>query len=169
VNPFPLQPEASELPEAVSPSHTEALALPRAPPSPVAPEISPETEQNLVPVQEVRHEVIICTQSCYLLFPNTPDSAMLFFQDQAPLSSNPPMGNNPIAETRERVPQALSEEVQEKLKEIFVWLQREARDQIRDLDYFEDMLRPISQELPEDVRASLEPISGLDVHYVAIR
>jgi hypothetical protein len=31
------------------------------------------------------------------------------------------MGNNPIAETRERVPQTLSEEVQEKLKEIFAW------------------------------------------------
>jgi hypothetical protein len=29
---------------------------------------------------------------------------MLFFQDQTPLSSNPPMGNNPIAETRERCP-----------------------------------------------------------------
>jgi hypothetical protein len=49
------------LPEAVSLSHTEASALPRAPLSPVAPEISPETEQNPVPVQEVRHEVIICT------------------------------------------------------------------------------------------------------------
>jgi hypothetical protein len=43
---------------------------------------------------------------------------MLFFQDQAPSSTNPPMGNNTIAETRERVPQ--------KLKEIFAWLQREA-------------------------------------------
>jgi chromosome segregation ATPase len=63
----------------------------------------------------------------------------------------------------------LSEEVQGKLKEIFAWLQREARDQIRDLDYFEDMLIPISQELPEDIKTSLEPISGLDVHYVAIR
>jgi uncharacterized protein (DUF3084 family) len=63
----------------------------------------------------------------------------------------------------------LSEEVQEKLKEIFAWLQRETRDQIRDPDYFEDMLRPISQELPEDIKTSLEPISGLDVHYVAIR
>jgi chromosome segregation ATPase len=31
------------------------------------------------------------------------------------------------------------------------------------------MLRPISQELPEDIKTSLEPISGLDVHYVAIR
>jgi hypothetical protein len=72
---------------------------------------------------------------------------MLFFQDQAPSSLNPSTGNNPIVETRERVPQTLPEEVQEKLKEIFAWLQREARDQIRDLDYFEDMLRPISQEL----------------------
>jgi hypothetical protein len=49
VNRFSLQPEASELPEVVSPSHTETSALPRAPPSPVAPEISPETEQNPVP------------------------------------------------------------------------------------------------------------------------
>jgi chromosome segregation ATPase len=63
----------------------------------------------------------------------------------------------------------LSEEVQEKLKQIFAWLQREARDQIRDLVYFEEMLRPISQELPEDIKTSLEPISSLDVHYVAIR
>jgi hypothetical protein len=36
------------------------------------------------------------------------------------------MGNNPIVETREGVPQALSEEVQKKLKEVFAWLQREA-------------------------------------------
>jgi uncharacterized protein (DUF3084 family) len=79
------------------------------------------------------------------------------------------MENNPIAETREGGTQALSEEVQEKLKEIFAWLQRDARDQIRDLDYFEEILGPISQELPEDIKTSLEPISGLDVHYVAIR
>jgi hypothetical protein len=32
------------------------------------------------------------------------------------------MTNDPIAETRERVPQTLSEEAQEKLKEIFSWL-----------------------------------------------
>jgi hypothetical protein len=62
VTPSPLQPEASEsLETAPAPSHTEASALPRAPPSPMAPEIAPETEQNLVPVQEVRHEVNICT------------------------------------------------------------------------------------------------------------
>jgi hypothetical protein len=50
------------LPEtAPTPSHTEASALPRAPSSPVSQEIAPETEQNPVPVQEVRHEVNICT------------------------------------------------------------------------------------------------------------
>jgi chromosome segregation ATPase len=31
------------------------------------------------------------------------------------------------------------------------------------------MLEPINQELPEDIKTSLEPISGLDIHYVAIR
>jgi chromosome segregation ATPase len=31
------------------------------------------------------------------------------------------------------------------------------------------MLEPISQKLPEDIKTSLEPISGLDIHYVAIR
>jgi chromosome segregation ATPase len=77
--------------------------------------------------------------------------------------------NNPTAETREGGTQALSEEVQERLKEVFAWLQKDARDQIRDLDYFEEMLGPISQELPEDIKTSLEPISGLDVHYAAIR
>jgi chromosome segregation ATPase len=77
--------------------------------------------------------------------------------------------NNPTAETREGGTQALSEEVQERLKEVFAWLQKDARDQIRDLDYFEEMLGHISQELPEDIKTSLEPISGLDVHYAAIR
>jgi hypothetical protein len=46
---------------APAPSPTEASALPRAPPSPVAPEITPETEQNPVLVREVRREVNICT------------------------------------------------------------------------------------------------------------
>jgi hypothetical protein len=50
------------LPETVpAPFQTEASALPRAPPSPVTQEIAPEAEQNLAPVQEVRHEVNACT------------------------------------------------------------------------------------------------------------
>jgi hypothetical protein len=77
--------------------------------------------------------------------------------------------NDPAADTREGGTQALSEEIQARLKEIFAWLQKDARDQIRDVDYFEGMLEPISQKLPEDIKTSLEPISGLDIHYVAMR
>jgi chromosome segregation ATPase len=79
------------------------------------------------------------------------------------------MGNNPVAEARERVPQTFSEEVQEKLKVILARLQKDARDQFKDLDYFEEMLESISQELPEDINASLASISGLEIHYVPIR
>jgi chromosome segregation ATPase len=94
---------------------------------------------------------------------------MFPFQDQIPSSSGSLVENNPAAETRERGTQALPEEIQTRLKEIFAWLQKDARDQIRDLDYFEGLLGPISQELPEDIKTSLDPISGLDIHYVAIR
>jgi chromosome segregation ATPase len=81
------------------------------------------------------------------------------------------MVNDPSAETGDEEPsnQVLSEETQARLREIFSWLQKDARDQIRDVDHFEEMLEPINQELPEDIKASLEPISGLDIHYVAIR
>jgi chromosome segregation ATPase len=81
------------------------------------------------------------------------------------------MVNDPAAKIGDEEPlsQVLSEETQARLKEIFSWLQKDARDQIRDVDHFEEMLEPISQELPEDIKASLEPISGLDIHYVAIR
>jgi hypothetical protein len=34
---------------------------PQTPLSPVAQEIPPEAEQNLAPIQEVRHEVSTCT------------------------------------------------------------------------------------------------------------
>jgi hypothetical protein len=45
------------LPETASvPSHTDASALPGTPPSPVA-----APKQNPAPVQEIRHEVLICT------------------------------------------------------------------------------------------------------------
>jgi chromosome segregation ATPase len=79
--------------------------------------------------------------------------------------------NDPAAETGDggTQNQALPEETQARLKEIFAWLQKDARDQIRDVGHFEEMLEPISQKLPEEIKASLEPISGLDIHYVAIR
>jgi chromosome segregation ATPase len=87
------------------------------------------------------------------------------FQDQNPSLSRPLVMNDPAAETGTQN-QASSEEIQAKLKEIFAWLQKDAQDQIRDVDYFEGMLEPSSQKLPEDIKTSLEPISGLDIHYV---
>jgi chromosome segregation ATPase len=81
------------------------------------------------------------------------------------------MVNDPTAGTGdgETPNQVLSEENHARLKEIFSWLQKDARDQVRDVDHFEEMLESINQELPEDIKASLEPISDLDIHYVAIR
>jgi chromosome segregation ATPase len=69
----------------------------------------------------------------------------------------------------EEMHQTLSEEVLEKLREIFAWLEKDALDQFKDLDHFEEMLESISQELPEDISASLASICGLEIHYVPIR
>jgi Ca2+-binding EF-hand superfamily protein len=81
------------------------------------------------------------------------------------------MANDPTAETEDggAPNQALSEENHARLREIFSWLQKDARDQITDVDHFEEMLESIDQELPEDIKTSLEPISDLEIHYVAIR
>jgi chromosome segregation ATPase len=79
------------------------------------------------------------------------------------------MGNNPVAEAMEEIHQTLSEEVLEKLREIFAWLEQDAQDQFRDPDHFEEMLESVSQELPEDINASLASICGLEIHYAPIR
>jgi chromosome segregation ATPase len=77
--------------------------------------------------------------------------------------------SDPAAEKDEAsLNQVLSEENQAKLKEIFSWLQRDARDQVKDIDHFEEIPESFDQELPKDIKASLEPISDLDTHYVAI-
>jgi chromosome segregation ATPase len=65
--------------------------------------------------------------------------------------------------------QPLSDEVLAKLREIVAWLERDAQDQFKDLDHFEEMLESISQELPEDISASLVSICGLDILYAPIR
>jgi chromosome segregation ATPase len=78
--------------------------------------------------------------------------------------------SDPAAEKDEAyLNQVLSEENQAKLKEIFSWLPKDAHDQVRDVDHFEEILESIDQELPEDIKAFLELISDLDTHYVAIR
>jgi chromosome segregation ATPase len=63
----------------------------------------------------------------------------------------------------------LSEENQAKLKEILSLLQRDIQDQVRDVDLLEEVLESINQELPNDIKASLEPISQLDNHFAAMR
>jgi chromosome segregation ATPase len=65
--------------------------------------------------------------------------------------------------------QVLSEENQAKLKEILSLLQRDIQDQVRDVDLLEEVLESINQELPNDIKASLEPISQLDNHFAAVR
>jgi Ca2+-binding EF-hand superfamily protein len=65
--------------------------------------------------------------------------------------------------------QALSEENQTKLKEIFFLLQRDVQDQVNDVDLLREALELIDQDLPADIKASLEPVSKLDDHFVAVK
>jgi chromosome segregation ATPase len=65
--------------------------------------------------------------------------------------------------------QALSEENQAKLKEILALMQRDIQDQVRDADLLEEALESINQDLPADIKASLEPLSQLDDHFAAVK
>jgi chromosome segregation ATPase len=65
--------------------------------------------------------------------------------------------------------QALSEENQAKLREIFSLLQRDVQDQVRDADLLREALELIDQDLPADIKASLEHVSKLDNHFVAVK
>jgi chromosome segregation ATPase len=79
--------------------------------------------------------------------------------------------NDPTAERGNEASsnQALSEESQAKLKGVFSLLQRDIQDQVRDVDRSEEVLESIDQELPNEIKAFLEPISHLDNHYAAVR
>jgi chromosome segregation ATPase len=79
--------------------------------------------------------------------------------------------SDPAAEQEDEASsnQVLSEENQAKLREVFSWLQRDAQDQVRDVDRLDEILESINQELPDNIKASLEPISHLDDHYVVVR
>jgi uncharacterized membrane protein YheB (UPF0754 family) len=48
-------------------------------------------------------------------------------------------------------------------------LQRDIQDQVRDVDLLEEVLESINQELPDDIKDSLEPISQLDNHFAVVR
>jgi hypothetical protein len=63
----------------------------------------------------------------------------------------------------------LSEENQAKLKEILSLLQRNVQDQAKDADLLREALELIDQDLPADIKTSLEPISKLDDHFVVVK
>jgi chromosome segregation ATPase len=65
--------------------------------------------------------------------------------------------------------QALLEENRAKLKEILSLLQRDVQDQVKDADLLREALALIDQDLPSDIKASLEPVSKLDDHFVAVK
>jgi chromosome segregation ATPase len=65
--------------------------------------------------------------------------------------------------------QVLSEKNQEKLREILSLLQRDVQDQVKDADLLREALALIDQDLPANIKASLEPVSMLDDHFVAVK
>jgi chromosome segregation ATPase len=65
--------------------------------------------------------------------------------------------------------QTLSEKNQTKLKEILSLLQRDVQDQVKDADLLREALELIDQDLPTDIKASLEPVSKLDDHFIAVK
>jgi chromosome segregation ATPase len=65
--------------------------------------------------------------------------------------------------------QALSEENRAKLKGILSFLQMDIQDQVRDADLLREALELIDQDLPADIKASLEHVSQLDNHFAAVK
>jgi flagellar hook-associated protein FlgK len=48
-------------------------------------------------------------------------------------------------------------------------LQRDVQDQVRNADLLREALEFINQDLPTDIKASLEPVSQLDNHFAAVK
>jgi chromosome segregation ATPase len=48
-------------------------------------------------------------------------------------------------------------------------LQKDVQDQVKDADLLREVLALIDQDLPADIKASLEPISKMDDHFVAVK
>jgi chromosome segregation ATPase len=55
------------------------------------------------------------------------------------------------------------------LKEILSLLQRDVQDQVKDADLLREALALINQDLPADIKASLESVSKLDDHFVSVK
>jgi hypothetical protein len=64
---------------------------------------------------------------------------------------------------------ALSEKNQAKLREILSLVQKYVQDQVKDADLLREVFALIDQDLPADIKASLESVSKLDDHFVAVK
>jgi hypothetical protein len=173
MDPSSLQPEASNLPRTPPASpQLEASALPGTPQNSPQPSIKePPLEPETSPIQEARNEVNI--NICPFLF-NKPSLIRQSFSFSGPGGITTKLAFTVDDLTTEKgdevsSSQALSEENQAKLKEILSLLQRDIQDQVRDVDLLEEVLESINQELPDDIKASLEPILQQDNHFVDVR
>jgi chromosome segregation ATPase len=61
------------------------------------------------------------------------------------------------------------EKNQAKLRENLPLLQKDAQDHVKDADLLREALALIDQDIPADINASLEPVSKLDDHFVAVK
>jgi hypothetical protein len=148
--------------EASAPPRT-----PQAPPQPTTQETPLEPEQDSPPIQDSRNEASVNTRTFISIQQIILYSANPPFQDQAGSPpSSPFIVSDPSAEKGDEASsdQALSEENQARLREVFSWLQRDAQDQVRDVDRLDEILESIDQELLDNIKASLEPISHLNDH-----
>jgi hypothetical protein len=172
MDPSSPQPEASNLPGTppTSPQlETSALpGTPQAPPQLITQELPLGLEE--IP-QEARNEVSVGHPILLLSF-NKSSLIRQNFQDQVALPSSFSFTVDDLATEKGdegSSSQDLSKENQAKLREILSLLQRDIQDQVRDVDLLEEVLKSINQELPDDIKASLEPISQLDNHFAAVR
>jgi hypothetical protein len=55
------------------------------------------------------------------------------------------------------------------LKKIFSLLLRDVQDQVKDANLLREALELIDQDLPTNIKASLEHVSKLDDHFVAVK
>jgi predicted nucleic acid-binding Zn-ribbon protein len=55
------------------------------------------------------------------------------------------------------------------LREILSLLQKDVQDQVKDADLLREVLELIDQDLPADIKASLETVSKLNDHFVAVK
>jgi chromosome segregation ATPase len=146
--------------------------IPQASPQLTIQEPPLEPEKITSPNQEARNEVSMGIHFCYFHSINHPQFGKPFFSGSSCITPSFSFTVDDLtAEKGDEASscQALSEENQVKLKEILSLLQRDIQDQVRDVDLLEEVLESINQELPDDIKASLEPISQLDNHFAAVR